>query len=430
MVSQEAFDLKMLERAYGLYVPGIRFDRRAFSSLEYKSLVADFFPDERVKRPPTAKVKYWEALEAPGYRREIELLWISKDSVPMRKLAQAVDSRLTKALLLGLEGVNVFFAASGDEGNGVRENNWNRIGAGVDFLSIVLEMISVFGKKAGRGFLSALGTFSAGIDAYLSLQTAAREHAEGDYDAMASQLAIAAGSTSLMVGSASIAFSIYGSASMSGGLLTTLFTAGGSLSMTGVGMPLASILCLAGLVAIAAGAAHYPSPQDIELEGWVRRCPWGKEPSWSFENDKEAPPELGKISVQLFPWTLKASHSFLFGKSDYRVTIQGPFNPHTTITVHAFDLMDEAMQYTRFLQDTVLLPTERKEIKVFVSQEAPRSVTLALNDAVCREAHKKRFPNAPKGFKYCRIALTVDQYADGEILWPGYEPGKALILEL
>ena len=138
---------------------------------------------------------------------------------------------------------------------------------------------------------------------------------------------------------------------------------------------------------------------------------------------------MGKISVRLFPWTLKASHSFLFGKSDYRVTIQGPFNPHTKITVHAFDLMDEAMQYTRFLQDTVLLPAERKEIEVFVSQEAQRSVTLALNDAVCREAHKKRFPKASEGFKYCRIALTVDQYADGEILWPGYEPGKALILE-
>lgn len=429
LVQRKEFKFSMLEEVYSRSVPGLKFTSRRISTLQVKSLVANFFPDEKAPAPPPRTVKYWESLDAPGQRLETEILWLDETSRPMEKLNKAADSKVVKSLLFGLEELNFLLAARAFAEKSNIDNGLNLGGTALDLFAMSFDMLAANKREFTKAFLRSLGCFSAGIDCYLAYRTAIREKQDADYDACLSQISIALGSASLAVGSAAAAFSALGSAVSSGGVGSLVFSSGAGLALTGVGAPLGTILMLAGTLAVAGGTVAYLISNDTELEGWVKGCPFGISPKWSF-GSQEAPSRAGELSSHLLPWQVDFKRRYESGANLFQIVMTGPFNANTKVTIEGLDLIDENRQSTRFLQNEVLRPVESRNIRIEMSNKAPTTLTLTLRDSACWSAHVSRYPGTKNGFRYCRVKLSIDLQGDGLAKWNPRQDDKPIIFDL
>jgi hypothetical protein len=283
------------------------------------------------------------------------------------------------------------------------------VGSGLDALIAVGEL---FPKTVGKAPIAVLGIASSAIDTFIAISEGIDETKQSDYDAALSKFVAASGAATLTVGSAFVlqaAFTaaLHVSATTGASAVATLMTWGGGLSASGVGSPVGAVLLVTGAVLFAGGTIAYYFSNDSEIEGWLKKSPWGNDFEWDFEILAASRDKVDVLNSLIYSFKCQVWHDRLNNRGGVRVT--SPFFRHNTKLV-----IEEMKVIGNGNEEEVICRNLTVDEKYRGPEYAVEVVSKEAIDIVCTVRHKSQLENRKKVF----VRLYIDLFGNGDVMLP------------
>ncbi|NLD94292.1 MAG: hypothetical protein GX639_16670, partial [Fibrobacter sp.] len=350
-----------------------------------------------------------------------------KDSGPETKLAAFLRSPVFKKILLGLEGLALFYNIQE-----LYEKQKSGKANSMDYVTCVSKLVAYLAKceliklryagqwvKVGSGPIAIVSAFTSAYDCYTAFQKGAKLVAAYDWDAATMSNIAGFGYTVATAGYIILAASF--------------FAASAAADATGVGVPPGLLLAVIGTTMATGASCMAQHLTNTELESIILATPWGSNPINAV--DLISIDELTKFYIR----TLRVLNSFKVNidiVSNSIVIHLNRIEPDTVITIHEIvygiprSSDGVSTETTSYKQSHVLNDSSCRIVKL---QNGKVDVHVSL-DQYTPDLH--RFLDSCTYFKlvgkaprpdYMSISMSIDLEGDTVIMLP--DQNKKLFTE-